>query len=300
VDLLFATLKVQNNEISLPQSIAELLRDEKARPGSNSPGEDVMRLHDQVFSPTASMKSRIPASIDLPSRAAAGVDLTGRWRPSKTISNQDLVDYNEFLKACCSDQLSYWTRQLLSSYSVVSRQEFVVKQFDEGNSLEFVDIHPLSSNVWNRTIITNGSPSNNRLGTNSSSNATNCDSKFDGSRAYVNELKGPQGEPVLVEAYWEENGTVHTSLLRKVLDDDREDDSENQGWLQTRRYLFPGTNDFETQQGEEDQKVMLVETTYYSTSYTAETDCWFNSHQRKDESSTKMVWRWEQMDDSSS
>lgn len=286
VDLLFATSKVQNNEIPLPQSIAELLRDEK--------GILAIHLRDEELSSTP---SHLPTSIELSSRAAARVDLTGRWRPSKTISTKDLQDYDQFLKACCSDQISYWTRQLLSSYSVVSRQEFVVNQFDDGRRLEFVDIHPLSSKVWNRTIVTSKSPENDLLGDNTSTNGRSDDSNLHDDGSYVNQLKGPQGNPVLVEAYWEEDGTVHTSLLQKVNDGTIEkEDADNQGWLQTKRYLFPGPDSLETQQNEDDDKtVMVVETTYHSTLYPTE------KAKRGDlESSARVVWRWEKVDESSS
>lgn len=290
VDLLFATLKVQNNEIPLPRSIAELLRHEKATLDST--------LHDD--SPEALTQSRLPTNIKLSSRAAARVDLTGRWRPAKTISTQDLTDYDEFLKACCSDKISYWTRQVLSSSSVVSRQEFVVKQFDEGRILEFVDIHPLASNVWNRTIVTSTSPEKNRLAKNSSALPRDDDSKLDGHRSYVNELKGLQGDPVLIEAYWEDNGTVLTSLLRTKADDSGDDGSDNQGWLQTRRYLFPDTDHFESQQNEENKnRVMVVETTFHSTLYPTETEALLIARNEEDTLSTKMVWRWEQVDESS-
>ncbi len=276
VDLLFATSKVQNNQIPLPRSISKLLRDEE--------GILAINLSDEGLSPTP---SHLPASIELPSRAAARVDLSGRWRPAQDISTQDLRDYGEFLTACCSDQISYWTRQLLSSYSVVSRQEFVVNQLDGGRRLEFVDVHPLSSVVWNRTIVTSERPENSLfLGNNTKTIGT----------SYVNRLKGPQGDQVLVQAYWEEDGTVHTSLLRRVVDEQGEkENAENQGWLQTKRYLFPGPDSLETQQQnkDEDKRVMVVETTYHSTLNPTEEAEWAD-----DGSSTTMVWRWEQVNKS--
>ena len=273
VDLLFATSKIQNKEIPLPQSISELLRDEK--------GTLAIDLRDEGRSPSPSY---LPTSIELSSRTAARVDLSGRWRPSKDISNQDLRDYDKFLTACCSDQISYWTRQLLSSYSIVSRQEFVVNQIDGGRRLEFVDIHPLAPSVWNRTIVTSDRPEH--------SNASMIEKRI------VNRLKGLQGDPVLVEAYWEEDGKVHTSLLRKVVDDqDEMETANNQGWLQTRRYLSPGPDSLETQSNkDEDKPIMVVETTYHSTLYPTEEEGKWGD----DALSTKMVWRWEQVDESSS
>jgi hypothetical protein len=322
VDLLFATMKVQNNEIHLPRSIAELFRQQKVHPDLNTPEENVTNLPDKrsdsfTFStttttttttttsalPSASSSSSTPSQlhpiIERPSQADIRVvDLAGRWRPSATISSQDLTDYDEFLKACCSDKISYWTRKLLTSSSIVSRQEFVVTQFDEGRILEFVDIHPLSSNVWNRTIVTNG----NRFGTNGP----------EMSREDVNRLKDPQGDPILIEAYWQDNGTVHTSLLRKVDDRNDGDRSANQGWLQTRRYLFSEKNHLETdkeEKKEETKRVMVVETTYHSSLFpTILTEATLNTvpknksksnikarDEQGEDTATRMIWKWEQV-----
>ena len=249
LDLLFATTKVQNNEIPLPRSIAEL--------------QDKME-----FSSLA--QSRLPPNMELSSRAAARVNLSGRWRPSTTA--QDLTDYDQFLQACCSDKISYWTRQLLSSSSVVSRQEFIVKQLEDGRVLEMVDIHPLASSVWNRTIITNTIPNH----------------------SYVNKLKGPQENLVLIEAYWEENGSVHTSSLRMVEDDDTGEDN-GKGWLRTRLRLFPTRS--ETQKDK--TREMVVETTYHSTLYPIDAQAMLKAGQGEDASTTKMVWKWEEVIESS-
>ena len=78
-----------------------------------------------------------------------------------------------------------------------------------------------------------------------------------------------------------------------------EEETDDQGWLQTRRYLLPLENNFETKQHEEDKEVMMVETTYHSTSYPTDIDTCFEAEQDEDKSSTKMVWRWEQVDESS-
>lgn len=249
LDLLFATTKVQNNEIPLPRSIAEL--------------QDNMEF-------SWLTQSRLPPNMELSSRAAAQVNLSGRWRPTTTA--QDLTDYDQFLKACCSDKISYWTRQLLSSSSVVSRQEFIVKQLEEGRMLEMVDIHPLASSAWNRTIVTNTIPNH----------------------AYVNKLKGPQENLVLIEAYWEENGMVHTSSLRMVEDDATGGDN-GEGWLRTRLYLFPTRSETH----EDKSREMVVETTYHSTLYPTDAQAMLKAGQGEDASTTKMVWKWEEVIESS-
>jgi hypothetical protein len=312
VDLLFATMKVQNSEIPLPLSIAELFKQQKVNLDSNTPEEDVTSLpgnrsESVLFSTTSSSTpSQLHPIIERPSRVDPRVDLTGRWRPATTVSSQDRTDYNEFLKACCSDKTSFWTRKLLTSSSIVSRQEFVVKQLDEGRILEFVDIHPLSSNVWNRTIVTNRDPENSSGS--SLTMAREDDVKFDSYRSYVNRLKDPQGDPILIEAYWQENGTVHTSLLRKVDDSNDGDRSATQGWLQTRRYLYSGKNNLETdkqEDQEETKRVMVVETTYHSSLFPTLTEATLNALSKSksnieaddqgEDIATRMIWKWEEV-----
>ncbi len=263
LNLLFATKKVQNNEIPLPQSIAEQFRSE----------QEAMGLYDgQRFSSTT--EPQLPPNMELSSRAAARVDLSGRWRPMT--SAQDLTDYDQFLKACCSDKISYWTRQLISSSSVVSRQELIVKQTDGGRILDMVDIHPLASSVWNRTIIT----------------------KTITDDPYVNRLKGPQDNQVLIEAYWDENGTVHTSSLRMVEDEATNcDNDDSEGWLRTKLYLFETP---ESQKNQDDEtRAMVVETTFHSTSYPTDAKAMLKAGQGDDASTAKMVWKWQEVTESS-
>jgi len=230
VDLLFATMKVNKKEITLPQTIFELFQLQKVALNANVSENDVKKVfgnNTDLISRTSgsSVLSQLQSFCEKSSRADPRVDLTGRWRPSKTISTQYLNDYDDFLKACCSDQLSYWTRTLVSSSSIVSRQELVVKQLDGGRVLEIVDIHPLTSRHYNRTIVT-------------SKNTENSEILQDDYQAYENRLKDPMGNPILIEAYWQENGTVHTSLVRQVDDGDTSDDRNSDEWLQTKRYLF--------------------------------------------------------------
>jgi hypothetical protein len=291
-------MKVQNNEILLPQTLADIFSREKVMPHPNTPEEDMTNLpgnrSDAILSSsTASTMSHLEQIMARSSRADTRVDLTGRWRPSKTLSAQDLTDYDEFLKACCSDKLSYWTRQLLTSSSIVSRQECVVKQLEEGRILEFVDIHPMSSNVWNRTIMT----------------GEKDDVSIDSHQSYVNRLKDFQGNPVLIEAYWQGNGTVHTSLLRKDVESNDVDFSADPGWLETSRYLYSGENDV-SEAHDDSARVMVVETTYHSNWFPQETEALVKALSKSKDGSeadkdgngqaTRMVWKWEEVIEPSS
>ena len=278
VDLLFATMKVNKKEITLPKTIFELFQLQKVALNANISENDVEKVfgnNTDPFSRTSvsSTLSQLQSFCEKSSRADPRVDLTGRWRPSKTISTQDLNDYDNFLKACCSDQLSYWTRTLISSSSIVSRQELVVKQLDGGRVLEIVDIHPLTSRHYNRTIVT-------------SKNTENSKMLHDDYQAYENRLKDPRGNPILIEAYWQENGTVHTSLVRQVDGGDTSDDRNSDEWLQTKRYLFSEKDHFKDNEVDQEGKtrMMVVETTYHSAALPAE---------------TQMIWKWEQVSEPS-
>lgn len=303
LDLLFDTAQVQNNEISLPRSIAELFRQKKTTLHSDKEVVTSRKTQSFLISSTSLALSKLQPTIGT-SRAAPVIDLTGRWRPAKSLSAQDLIDYGEFLKACCSDKLSYWTRKLLTSSSVISRQEFVVKQSNEGRIVEFIDIHPLSSNVWNRTIVTSMDyevSSRSMLEEKNPGMGSNNIVKLNSNRSNINHLKDPQGDPIVIEAYWGDNGTVHTSLLRKFVDCKV---GNCNGWLKTKRYLYSGKDHFDTPDQKEESRVMIVETTYYPTLYPTDSEMppkdqvKTNGFIRLDgngDTTTRMVWKWEQV-----
>mmetsp|Transcript_10957 Transcript_10957/g.26340 ORF Transcript_10957/g.26340 Transcript_10957/m.26340 type:complete len:532 (+) Transcript_10957:306-1901(+) len=314
VDLLFATRMVRNNEISLPLFIAEYYREEKGMPELLTLEEDATNASDKPSDPRlptckSPTVSQLRSTIDKSSYASHWVDLTGKWRPAQTISRQDLEDYNLFLTACCSDQISYWTRKLLTSSTIVSRQEFVVKQLDRGRIVEFVDIHPLSSNAWNRTIVTSritGNRNRIRLGTNSPVVSREGNKKLDGFQPYKNRSNDPQGSKIVIEAYWQKNGTVHTSLIRKDCDHGDEDEHcvTSNGWLETKRYLISGKSgqdNFEMNQDERKAE-MMVETIYHSTSFPTEANSSSNERRvdfdadgQDEATTTRMLWKWEQV-----
>merc|ERR1711935_676963 len=107
--------------------------------------------------------------------------------------------------------------------------------------------------------------------------------------------------------YWQENGTVHTTFLRKAANDNVGDHSANKGWLQTRRYLFSGNNHLESHEEEQDEKnrVMVVETIYYSSPFPIEMESTLRARSNSksiietnlqgEDTATKMIWKWEQV-----
>jgi len=348
MDILFATRKVQNNEIPLPQSIAELFQHNTAILHSKIglSENDGLRLsfgtksnpmslssEPSSSSPSSSSSSALPASIlslsqptfQRLSRADPRVDLTGRWRPVGPMSTADLNDYNAFLKACCSDEISYWTRQLLASSSVVSRQELVVEQSDRGRLIKLVDIHPLSSEVWNRTVVTRTRRSDrknrekNSAIVDSATTVTGRDAELESYQPHTNRLKDPQDNPILVEAFWQNYGTVHSMISRKIVDgdvnnetDDNDDDGTNEattmmGWLHTNMYLLNEDNqsDADWEDPKDRTRVMVVETTYHSASFPSATEVALLTQFGRNSASdinyhgegtaTRMVWKWEQV-----
>jgi hypothetical protein len=148
------------------------------------------------------------AGCERPStNARPGLDLSGTWKP--IVSTAFLESYGLFLQACGE---SYWMRKLL--VNAVSMQTQKVHQYDNGERLEIVDIHPLAR--WNRTIVA---------------------SKIEYSifhvhhEEHINKMIDPQGDELQIVANWCGNGTIHRSVLKT--NKSRLQDA----WLETRRYL---------------------------------------------------------------
>ena len=353
MDILFATRKVQNNEIQLPQSIAEIFQQNtatfhfkiglpenaglrlsfgtKSNPMSLSSEPSSSLSSSSPPSSSSAIAAALPTSIlslsqpTFPrlSQADPRVDLTGRWRPVGPMSTADLNDYNAFLKACCSNEISYWTRQLLTSSSVVSRQELVVEQSDRGRVIKLVDIHPLSSEVWNRTVVTSTRHSGgknrerNTAIVDSATTVTGRDAEFDSYQPHTNRLKDPQDNPILVEAFWQKYGTVHSMISRKIVDGDGETDDNDydgtnkattaMGWLHTNMYLLNEYNhsDADWEDPEDKTRVMVVETTYHWASFPSAAEMALltrferisasNINYHGEGAATRMVWKWERV-----
>ncbi|MGK3754949.1 MAG: hypothetical protein ACI8RD_007258 [Bacillariaceae sp.] len=329
IRLFLTSVNFRKNDIALPPLIAELVQprarsiikqsDDDDHSNDNDNNNDESSTH-SILSP--SMSSSTSSSLSQSSlddddqssfRSNPLINLTGRWR--SVITNSDLNDYDSFLKACCSDTITYWTRQLLTSSSIVSRQELIVKQSDGGRVMEFVDVHPLSSNDWNRTIMTSSSNSSSGIsdsGISSRSSGTinaNDDGKIENTnnyRPYVNRLTDPSGDPILVEAYWRNNGTVHTTLSRKFIASDNDNDDENNPieWIEMNRYLLlkeeqehnHRDNNIEEERGK--TRILVCETIFYSMSSPPSMrkvngDIYNTPTIGQADAMAKMTWRWE-------
>jgi hypothetical protein len=324
IKLFLTSANFRNNDIALPPLIAELVQQRTKSTIKQSDDDDNDDNNESTthsrLSPTVSSSSSSSSqssSLDDQTSFQRGnplINLAGRWRPATTITTSDLNDYDLFLKACCSDTITYWTRQLLTSSSIVSRQELVVKQLDGGRVMEFVDVHPLSSKIWNRTIMTNSRISSDIISRSSGTiNATGLtvankddNNKIENTNNYrpydVNRLKDPNGDPILVEAYWQNYGTVHTTLSRKSIasnsDKDNSDGDENNPieWIEMNRYLLLKEEDEHhhrdnnlEEEGEKN-RVLVCETIFYSMSSPPPIGV-----SNTTGAMAKMTWRWEEV-----
>jgi hypothetical protein len=323
IKLFLTSANFRNNDIALPPLIAELVQQRTKstikQSDDNDNNNDEITTHIGLFPTVSSSSSSSSQSSSLDDqrtfqRGNPLINLTGRWRPATTITSSDLIDYDYFLKACCSDTITYWTRQLLTSSSIVSRQELVVKQLDGGRVMEFVDVHPLSTKIWNRTIMTSSRISSDISSRSSGTiNATGLtvankddNNKIENTnnyRPYVNRLKDPSDDPILVQAYWQNNGTVHTTLSRKSTasnsDKDNGDGDENNPieWIEMNRYLLLKEEEDEhyyhdnnlEEEGKKN-RVLVCETIFYSMSSSPPIGV-----SNTTGAMAKMTWRWEEV-----
>jgi hypothetical protein len=115
-------------------------------------------------------------------KAADNVNLSGTWRP--IVSSTFKEEYDEYLKNCSE---SYMFRKVV--VNGIKLQKEIIRQINDGADLEIIATNPVGN--WNRTLY--ASPASNPI------NTTVVD---------------PDGDSTLVEAWWEEGGTKHKSLLQ--------------------------------------------------------------------------------------
>ena len=176
--------------------------------------------------------------------------------------------------------------------------------------MEFVDVHPLSSKIWNRTIMTSSRISSEISSRSSGTiNATGLtvanqddNNKIENTnnyRPYVNRLKDPNGDPILVEAYWQNNGTVHTTLSRKSIADNGDSNSDENNpikWIEMNRYLLLEEegehhhHDNNLEEEREKNRVLVCETIFYSMSSPPPIGV-----SNTTGAMAKMTWRWEEV-----
>eukprot|EP00581_Thalassiosira_minuscula_P005987 CAMPEP_0183735868 /NCGR_PEP_ID=MMETSP0737-20130205/47784_1 /TAXON_ID=385413 /ORGANISM="Thalassiosira miniscula, Strain CCMP1093" /LENGTH=285 /DNA_ID=CAMNT_0025969725 /DNA_START=118 /DNA_END=971 /DNA_ORIENTATION=- len=116
------------------------------------------------------------------STAADDVDLSGTWKP--IVTEQFKEEYDDYLLNCSQ---SFMFRKVV--VNGIGYQKESIRQLNDGVDLEIIATNPAGN--WNRTLV--ASVESQPL------NVTITD---------------PDGDVVQVEAWWEENGTRHKSLLR--------------------------------------------------------------------------------------
>lgn len=120
--------------------------------------------------------------------ADQNVDLSGTWKPIMT--QQFKNEYDLFLANC---NVSYLLRKVM--VNGVALQKERIEQRSQGRELELYAMNP--AGAWNRTLLASGS----EVG-------------FESFDPVHVKMVDPDGDEVEVEAWWEDDGTVHKSWLR--------------------------------------------------------------------------------------
>ena len=110
------------------------------------------------------------------------VDLSGTWRP--IVTPEFKKEYDSYLLNCSE---SFMFRKAV--VNGIGYQRETIRQLDDGITLEITANNPAGN--WKRTLVAS-----------------------DKSQPLNTTITDPDGDQVVVEAWWEENGTSHKSLLR--------------------------------------------------------------------------------------
>ena len=116
------------------------------------------------------------------STAGKDVDLSGTWRP--IVTSDFKKEYDSYLLNCSE---SFMFRKAV--VNGIGYQRETIRQLDDGITLEITATNPAGN--WKRTLVAS-----------------------DESQPLNTTITDPDGDEVVVEAWWEENGTAHKSLLR--------------------------------------------------------------------------------------
>ena len=144
----------------------------------------------ESLDPSQSLKEMLPEGARW-EVSHPDVDLSGTWKP--IITPQFLKEYDEYLKNCGA---SYFFRQLCLKFCSTTRE--TITQSEDGRTLELDGKTPAGG--WKRSLISSG--------------ASVASPQYQ--VAYA-EFLDPDKEQVQVEAWWEDEGRVHRSILRNKL-----------------------------------------------------------------------------------
>ena len=149
-----------------------------------APIEEVVdeSIDDDSVSLSTATSNNTTTLISSTRQATASVDLSGTWSPIVTSSFKS--QYDDYLKNCSQ---SFVFRKVI--VNGIEYQRETIRQLNNGQHLEIIAQNPAGN--WNRTLF--ASDSNNPINTT---------------------IVDPDKDTVNVEAWWEDNGLRHKSVLR--------------------------------------------------------------------------------------
>ena len=200
---------------SMSESISsgtELMKLEENSLLSVTPSSRFDNIDDNLFFTNADAHERWSVS-------AGTVDLSGEW--SLIVNEAFVQEYDIYLK-----QLGVGKIIRKVACSVIGRTTEIVKQSDNGRKLHLKLSNP--KGVWEREILASGYPDFN----------TDDSKQRDDYMHTKSKIKTADGEYVDAEAWWEENGTKHRSLLRRCT-------KYGGGDFESVRYLMEGSTNNE-------------------------------------------------------
>lgn len=145
--------------------------------------------------------------------SSPNIDLTGTWTPILTSNFK--TQYDNYLKNCSQ---SFLFRKVV--VNGIEYQREIIRQLDFGQRLEIIAMNPAGN--WNRTLLAS-----------------------DAYHPFNATIVDPDKDTVNVEAWWEDNGTKHRSVLRGK-------PRVNGGVFETLRYL----------EKEAEEDVLVCESTF--------------------------------------
>jgi hypothetical protein len=136
--------------------------------------------------------------------AHPNVDLSGTWKP--IVTNEFIKEYDAYLQNCGTN---FALRHVCLNFCSLVRE--IIQQEDEGRVLHLTGTSP--AGTWKRSLISSGAEYRRRDGGGAVGMADVVDDD-DNYQPIYTEFLDPDKELIQVEAWWQDQGRVHTSFLR--------------------------------------------------------------------------------------
>lgn len=212
-------LAIANNDRSV-QTLLDLSMQPEVGDGSGSNEQSLDTDTSSLEFPNDSSPTKGPRWAV----AAPTTDLSGTWKP--IVSEAFKAEYDDYMLKC--GEGVFFRKALLS---VLGLTREVIHQRDSGRELSITGVTPIGE--WVRVLVASGAEPTNSNGINANNSLSNKSN--DNYEPIYTQFKDPDGDTVQVEAWWEQNGTVHKSWLRnkpRVMG----------GEFESTRYLEESTN----------------------------------------------------------